>query len=116
MSTTQNSVLVKRTKNVGGISKGSYYLATWHHSQNTHFFRKGKLTSCFLFFGFSGCAMLNRKQFFLLNQIQTSQTGGQPYSDTSPYLTSALINYLVLATSCVVINYTVEMKTKNLCQ
>ena len=28
--------------------------------------------------------MLNEQQFYLLGQIQTSQTGGQPYSDTSP--------------------------------
>ena len=30
--------------------------------------------------------MLNEEQFNLFSQIQTSQTGGQPYSDTSPYL------------------------------
>jgi len=28
--------------------------------------------------------MLNEQQFNLFGQIQTSQTGGQPYSDTSP--------------------------------
>ena len=26
--------------------------------------------------------MLNEQQFYLFGQIQTSQTGGQPYSDT----------------------------------
>ena len=29
--------------------------------------------------------MLNEQQFFLFGQIQTSPTGGQSYSDTSPY-------------------------------
>ena len=30
--------------------------------------------------------MLNEQQFYLFGQIQASQTGGQPYSDTSPIL------------------------------
>ena len=29
--------------------------------------------------------MVNEQEFYLFGQIQTSQTGGQPYSDTSPY-------------------------------
>ena len=29
--------------------------------------------------------MLNEQQFHLFGQIQTSQKGGQLYSDTSPY-------------------------------
>ena len=29
--------------------------------------------------------MLNEQQFCLFGQIQISQTGGQPYSDTSTY-------------------------------
>ena len=29
--------------------------------------------------------MLNEQQFYLCVQIQTSQTGGPPYSDSSPY-------------------------------
>ena len=28
--------------------------------------------------------MLNEQQFYLLGQVQISQTGGQPFSDTSP--------------------------------
>ena len=28
--------------------------------------------------------MLNDQQFYLFGQIQTRQTGSQPYSDTSP--------------------------------
>ena len=30
--------------------------------------------------------MLKEQQIYLFGQIQTSQTGGQPYSDTSPML------------------------------
>ena len=41
------------------------------------------LTYYFLF-GFSCSAKLNELQFYLFGQIQTSQTGGQPYSDASP--------------------------------
>ena len=29
--------------------------------------------------------LLNEQQIYLFRQIQTSQTGGPPYSDTSPY-------------------------------
>ena len=29
--------------------------------------------------------MFNSKHIYLFDQIQTSQKGGQPYSDTSPY-------------------------------
>ena len=29
--------------------------------------------------------MLNEQQFLLFGQIRTGQTGGRPYSDTSPY-------------------------------
>ena len=36
----------------------------------------------FILFGFSCSMMLNEHLF---GQIQTSQTGGQPYNDTSPY-------------------------------
>ena len=39
----------------------------------------------FILFGFSCLVMLNKQQYYLFGQIQTSQTGGQPYSDTSPY-------------------------------
>ena len=35
--------------------------------------------------------MLNEQQFYLLGQIQTSQTRGQPYSDTSPYGECSLV-------------------------
>ena len=28
--------------------------------------------------------MLSEQQFYLFGSFQTSQTGGQPYSDTSP--------------------------------
>ena len=38
-------------------------------------------------FGLDSAALfiLNEQQFYLFGQIQTSQTGGQPYNDTSPY-------------------------------
>ena len=38
-------------------------------------------------FGLDSAALfiLNEQQFYLFGQIQTSQTGGQPYIDTSPY-------------------------------
>ena len=32
--------------------------------------------------------MFNQQQIYLFSQIQTSQTGGQPYNDTSPYKVS----------------------------
>ena len=32
--------------------------------------------------------MFNQPQIYLFGQIQTSQTGGQRYSDTSPYKVS----------------------------
>ena len=32
--------------------------------------------------------MLNKQQIYLFGQIQTSQTGGQLYSDDSPYKVS----------------------------
>ena len=35
--------------------------------------------------------MLNEYQFFLIGQIQTSQTWGQTYSDTSPYNKVSLV-------------------------
>ena len=35
--------------------------------------------------------MLSKQQFYLLCQIQTSQTGGHLYSDTSPYAECCLV-------------------------
>ena len=32
----------------------------------------------------AGLLMMNEQRFYLFGQIKTSQTGGQPYSDTSP--------------------------------
>ena len=58
-------------------------------SENTHLLRKGKYhcTADLLFclFGLSCFAcLLNKQQLYLFDLIQTSQTGGQPYSHTSP--------------------------------
>ena len=36
----------------------------------------------FILLGFSCFASLNEQPFYLFGQIQTSQTGGEPYSDT----------------------------------
>ena len=39
----------------------------------------------FDWFGFSCFVDLNYQQIYVFGQIQTSQIGGQPYSDSSPY-------------------------------
>ena len=38
--------------------------------------------------------MLNEQQFYYFGQIQTSQTGGEPYSDTSRYGECSLVKCL----------------------
>ena len=35
--------------------------------------------------------MLNEQQIYLFGQMQTSQTWGQPYNDTSPYIERSLV-------------------------
>ena len=45
----------------------------------------------FVLFGFSCFAYVERTTVQLLGQIQTSQTGGQLYSDTSPYGKCSLV-------------------------
>ena len=42
-----------------------------------------------------GLFILNYQQIYLFGQIQTSQTGGQLYNDTSPYGECSLVWYLV---------------------
>ena len=37
--------------------------------------------------------MLNKQEFYLLGQIQTSQKGVQPYSDSSPYGECSLVEH-----------------------
>ena len=39
--------------------------------------------------------MLNEQQIYLFGQIQTSQTGGKPYSDTTPYGECSLITWAI---------------------
>ena len=49
-------------------------------------FKKGitvRLTSYLFCLDSAALLLLNEKQFYLLGQTQTSQTGGQPYSDTA---------------------------------
>ena len=43
-----------------------------------------RLTSFFICLDLADLVILNEQQIYLFGQIQTSQTGGQPYSDTSP--------------------------------
>ena len=43
-----------------------------------------QLTSSLTGLDSAALLMFNQQQIYLLGQIQTSQTGGQPYSDTSP--------------------------------
>ena len=49
-----------------------------------------QLTSCLFCIDSAALLKLNFQQFYLIGQIQTSQTGGQPNSDTSPYGESSL--------------------------
>ena len=49
------------------------------------------LTSCLFRLDSADLLMLNEQQFYLFGQIQTSQTGGQPYIDTSPYGVGSLL-------------------------
>ena len=45
-------------------------------------------TSCLYCLDSAALQMLNEQQFYLFSQIQTSQTGGHLYTDTSPYKAS----------------------------
>ena len=42
------------------------------------------LTSCLFCVDSAALHMLNEQKFYLIGQNQISQTGGQPYIDTSP--------------------------------
>ena len=44
-----------------------------------------QLTSCLTGEDSAALFMFNSQHIYLFGQIQTSQTGGQPYSDNSPY-------------------------------
>ena len=43
-----------------------------------------QMTSCLFCLNLEALLLLNGQLLYLFGQIQTSQTGGQPYSDTSP--------------------------------
>ena len=45
-----------------------------------------QLTSCLFSLDSAALFMLNEQQFYFFGQFQTSQTGGQPYCDTSTYV------------------------------
>ena len=47
-----------------------------------------QLTSCLICLDLAALLMLNEPQFYLFGQLQSSQTGGQPCSDASPYKVS----------------------------
>ena len=55
-----------------------------------------QLTSCLFCLDSAALLILNEQQIYLYGQIQTSQTGGHPYSDTSPYCESSLHEHLTL--------------------
>ena len=44
-----------------------------------------QLTTCLFCLDSKALLMWNHQQIYLFGQIQTSHTGGQQYSDTSPY-------------------------------
>ena len=58
-------------------------------AENTHLLCKGnftlRLTSCFTGLDSAAWLMVNQIQIYKFGRIQPSQTGGQRYSDTSPY-------------------------------
>ena len=59
-----------------------------------------RLASCLFCFDSVALLMLNEQQFYFFGQILISQTGGQPYSDTSPYGEYSLINISRPCSSC----------------
>ena len=69
--------------------------------ENTHLLHKGKyhyiqLTSCLTGLDSAALLMFNQQQIYLFGQIKTSQTRGQPSSDTFPYEVSECSLYKVL--------------------
>ena len=65
------------------------WVCTQTQAENTHLLCKGKYhCTADLLFDWSGSAVLlnwNYKQICLFGQILTGQSGGQPYSNISPY-------------------------------
>ena len=56
-----------------------------HWSENSNLEGRIQLTSCLFCLYSAALLLLNEQQLYLFGQILTSQTGGQLYSDTSPY-------------------------------
>ena len=54
------------------------------------------LTFCFFCLDSAALLMLNEQQIYLFGQIQTSQTGYQLYSDTSPYGECSLVRHFFI--------------------
>ena len=59
-----------------------------NEAENTHLLRKGKYHCTADLLDSAVLLNWNYKQICLFGQILTSQTGGQPYSDISPYKVS----------------------------
>ena len=53
-----------------------------------------QLTYCLFCVDSAALLMLNEQQFYVFGKIQTSQIGGQLYSDTSPYGKCSLVPYI----------------------
>ena len=67
----------------------------WLYNKLFYIFKNGKFHSTvdlFIFLELAGLHKLNEQQFYLFGQIQTIQTGGQPYSDTSPSVSVLWLN------------------------
>ena len=75
------------------------------YTEDTHLLCNGKsitvqLTSCLNGLDSVALIMFNEQQIYLFGQIQTSQTGGQPYRDTSPYSVLYSTLFITLVTCC----------------
>ena len=66
-----------------------------HLPESTNHRGKYHFTSDLTIICLDSAALLvwHEQQFFLFGQIETSQTGGQPYSGTSPYCECSLCIY-----------------------
>ena len=67
------------------------------HPENTNWRERSitvQLTYCLFCVDSAALLMLNEQQFYVFGKIQTSQIGGQLYSDTSPYGKCSLVPYI----------------------
>ena len=95
VSSTTNSANYQLIKTSFAINKYNYKygkliqsLMTWKiysKDPNREHQLKGKYHFLFILFGSAALLKLNEQQFYLFGQIQSSQIGGQPNSNTYPY-------------------------------